>query len=56
MPALPCLKRITNRGLMNIQKILNQWLTAKELVIISGEEREVLMSLVEALKGSEGDE
>jgi len=35
---------------MNIQKLLNRWLTAKELVIISGEEREVLMSLVKEIR------
>jgi hypothetical protein len=35
---------------MNIQKLLNHWLTARELVIISREERPVLMAILREVK------
>ena len=34
---------------MNILELLKQWRHAQDLVIVSGEEREVLMSLVKEL-------
>ena len=36
---------------MNIQYLLNKWRTATELVIVTREEREVLMAVIKVLKG-----